>query len=131
MLFAAYLAALAWIVFAPGADAERATGIVAIVAHAVEALSVPFELGYTVLEFAANVALFAPFGLLLALNAPLWHPWLVVAAGLALSCLIEFVQLGLPTRFSTASDLLANTLGTALGIALLALWRRAWASGRR
>ncbi|AMB59396.1 VanZ family protein [Microterricola viridarii] len=124
-MFAAYLVALALIVFTPGSDAERVTGILASVAHAVEAWGVPFELGYGVLEFGANIVLFVPFGLLLGMNAPLWHPWLVVATGLATSCLIEFVQLGLPSRFSTASDLLANTLGTVLGVALLALWRQA------
>ncbi len=121
----AYLLALAWVVWAPGEDAERATGIVALVAHMVEAWGVPFNLGYGVLEFGANIALFVPLGILLPLNAPLWHPWLVIATGLAASCLIELVQTGLPTRVSSASDLLANTLGTAVGVALLALWRRA------
>jgi glycopeptide antibiotics resistance protein len=124
ILFAAYLLALACIVFAPSADAEQVTGIVALVAQAIEMWGVPFELGYALVEFLANIALFAPFGMLLALVAPLWRPWLVIAAGLALSCAIELAQLGLPSRVSAASDLLANTLGTTLGLAVLAVCLR-------
>ncbi|WP_172829734.1 VanZ family protein [Microterricola viridarii] len=123
-VFAVYLAALAWIVFAPGDDAERATGIVALVAHTIEAWGVPFELGYGVLEFTANIALFVPFGVLLSLSAPHWHPWLVIATGLASSCLIELVQTGLPTRVASPTDLLANTVGTAVGVGLFLAWER-------
>lgn len=122
--FGLYLLAVCVIVFAPQPDAERFTGIVAIVARAIEPWGVPFELGYPVLEFAANIALFVPFGMLVPLIAPLWHPWLVIASGLAVSCLIEFTQTALPSRYPTVSDLLANTLGTALGVALLALVMR-------
>jgi glycopeptide antibiotics resistance protein len=124
LVFGLYLVAVGVIVFAPQPDAERFTGIVAIVARVLEPLGIPFELGYPVLEFGANIALFVPFGMLVPLIAPLWHPWLVIASGLATSCLIEFTQTALPSRFPTASDLLANTLGTALGVALLALLMR-------
>ena len=124
LVFGLYLLAVCVIVFAPQPDAERFTGIVAVVARALETWGIPFEIGYPVLEFAANVALFVPFGILVPLIAPLWHPWLVIASGFALSCLIEFVQTALPSRFPTASDLLANTLGTALGVGLLAVFAR-------
>ncbi|MET0853184.1 MAG: VanZ family protein [Microterricola sp.] len=124
LAFGLYLLALCVIVFAPQPDAERFTGIVAVIARAFEPWGIPFEIGYPVLEFSANIALFVPFGILVSLIAPLWHPWLVIASGLAASCLIEFTQTALPSRFPTASDLLANTLGTALGVALLALFVR-------
>ncbi|RZU66295.1 VanZ like protein [Microterricola gilva] len=124
IVFALYLLAVCVIVFAPQPDAERFTGIVAVIARAAEAWGIPFEIAYPVLEFTANIALFVPFGLLVPLIAPLWHPWLVIASGLAVSCLIEFTQTALPSRFPTASDLLANTLGTALGVALLAVFMR-------
>lgn len=131
LVFGLYLFAVCVIVFAPQPDAERFTGIVAIVARALEGWGVPFEIGYPVLEFAANVALFVPFGILVPLIAPLWHPWLVIASGFALSCLIEFTQTALPSRFPTASDLLANTLGTALGVGLLAAFMRLRSRARR
>lgn len=116
---ALYLLVLGWVVFAPGDDAERATGLVAVLARALEQFAVPFELGYPVLEFAANVALFAPFGLLLGLLAPAWPHWLVISAGFALSAAVELVQTQLPTRYATVSDVVANTLGTAVGLGLL------------
>ncbi|WP_162243491.1 VanZ family protein [Leifsonia sp. Root4] len=131
LVFGLYLFAVCVIVFAPQPDAERFTGIVAIVARALEGWGVPFDIGYPVLEFAANVALFVPFGILVPLIAPLWHPWLVMASGFALSCLIEFTQTALPSRFPTASDLLANTLGTALGVGLLAAFMRLRSRARR
>ncbi len=131
LVFALYLLAVCVIVFAPQPDAERFTGIVAVVARALESWGIPFEIGYPVLEFAANVALFVPFGILVPLIAPLWHPWLVIASGFALSCLIEFVQTALPSRFPTASDLLANTLGTALGVGMLAVFMRLRSRTRR
>lgn len=129
--FGVYLLAVCVIVFAPQPDAERFTGIVAVLARAIEPWGIPFEIGYTVLEFTANIALFVPFGILVPLIAPLWHPWLVIASGFAVSCLIEFIQTGLPSRFPTASDLLANTLGTALGVGLLALFTRLRSHSRR
>ena len=131
LVFGLYLLAVCVIVFAPQPDAERFTGIVAVVARALETWGIPFEIGYPVLEFAANVALFVPFGILVPLIAPLWHPWLVIASGFALSCLIEFVQTALPSRFPTASDLLANTLGTALGVGMLAVFTRLRSRTRR
>lgn len=124
LVFGLYLLAVCVIVFAPQPDTGQFTGIVAVIARAIEPWGVPFELGYTVLEFGANIALFVPFGMLVPLIAPLWHPWLVIASGLAVSCLIEFTQTALPSRYPTASDLLANTLGTALGVALLSLLLR-------
>ncbi|UTT62395.1 VanZ family protein [Microcella humidisoli] len=73
----------------------------------------------SVLEFAANVLLFAPWGALalLVVGARRW--WLAILAGLALTTLIEIAQI--PTaRISDPRDLVANLAGTMLGV-LLAL----------
>lgn len=126
-IFAAYMVALGLIVFLPGGDAEHVTGIVVVLARAleaVEALGIPFEVGYTVVEFTANIALFVPFGVLLGLLAPRWPAVLVIASGFALSAGIEFTQTMLPTRYSTVSDVIANSLGTAIGFAVLSWWLR-------
>ena len=50
--------------------------------------------------------------------------WSATLAGLATSCLIEGVQLFLPTRYSTVSDLIANTTGALIGALIVAGWRR-------
>ena len=125
----AYLAALAWLVLTPAQLAGQATGIVNVFAHALEALGVPAHIGYPVLEFLANVVLFMPFGAAAVLALPLRAPGaastaLVIGTGALASVAIECAQLFVPGRVSTISDVLANTLGTALGLAFT-WWLRA------
>ncbi|HET8895805.1 MAG TPA: VanZ family protein, partial [Protaetiibacter sp.] len=50
--------------------------------------------------------------------------WSATLAGLVTSGIIEGVQLFLPTRFATVSDLIANTAGALLGALLVAAVRR-------
>ncbi|MEZ0446846.1 VanZ family protein [Cellulomonas sp. ICMP 17802] len=76
-------------------------------------------LTYSVTEFVANIVLFVPFGVLVGLLTRL-RPWAVVALGLATSAAIELAQLlFLPDRVADVRDLVANTLGTAVGVAVL------------
>lgn len=105
------------------------------------ARGLPAWVTYDVIEIAANVVLFVPFGAFVAFallgsqsrrattgslserseskgsNAlPLLIP---TTLGLALSLAIEFVQAEfLPARFATVSDLVANTSGAFLGAVL-------------
>jgi glycopeptide antibiotics resistance protein len=77
-----------------------------------------------VVEAVANVAMFVPLGILLPAATRI-RPVLAVPAGAALSILIELVQLAfLPHRFATVQDVLTNTLGAAVGAALLLAVRR-------
>ncbi|MGR0220632.1 VanZ family protein [Agromyces sp. ZXT2-6] len=72
---------------------------------------------YEILEFSANVLLFVPFGLLavFALGRRFW--WLALALGVAASVVIETGQeLFLPERMPSTSDVVANALGTTLGV---------------
>jgi glycopeptide antibiotics resistance protein len=66
---------------------------------------------------AANVALFVPLGFLLPLLAPRFdRPGRTVAAGFAVSTLVELSQLAFPgIRRPDVNDVLTNTLGTAVG----------------
>lgn len=125
LALSAYLLALGWIVFAPAQAAGQVTGFVSTLASWVAAWS---ELSpaqaYPPLEFVANVALFIPFGVLWMLVLPRPHPFAMIAAGLASSVLIEVVQLALPSRVSSLSDVVANTLGTIVGVTVVALARQ-------
>ena len=78
-----------------------------------------------VFGFALNVLLFVPLGVLGTLLLGRWRWWLVLALGIATTLVIEFAQLFLPARFSDPSDLIANTLGTAVGIGVVAAWAAA------
>ncbi|MFE6256862.1 VanZ family protein [Agromyces sp. NPDC057865] len=122
-----YLVLLGLVVFLPAREAGRVTGIVGWLAEALATVGVPREPAAVVLEFLANVVLFTPFGVLVVLAFPGVRWWTVVLAGFLLSVGIELVQLAIPSRVSSVSDVVANTTGTALGVVLARSWRR----GRR
>ncbi|MFE4470303.1 VanZ family protein [Leifsonia sp. NPDC056824] len=118
---AAYLLVVAWITLNPApADPHRnplLEGLLATFA------STPLLrwVDYDVVEFTANVLLFVPMGLLFAVLLGRWRWWLAFAIGAAATLTIEFVQLFLPARVSDPRDLLANTLGTLVGIGIAAV----------
>ncbi|GAA1858590.1 VanZ family protein [Brevibacterium marinum] len=79
-------------------------------------------LTYGRVEKLANVAMFVPFGFLLAFHLGRRRWWIGWAVGAAFTCVIEGTQATLlsPTRYATVSDLITNTLGAGIG-AVLAL----------
>src|SRR5690554_2623890 len=102
VVLAPYALVLALIVWLPDAEASRVTGLVGRIAGSLASrLDVSYSTTYTLMEFAANIALFVPFGVLLAVGWPRLKTWHLAALGLLTSGLIEFVQLYLPTRFTT------------------------------
>lgn len=122
LLLVPYAIALAMIVWLPDAQAGRVTGIVGRVARSLAyRLDLSYSFTYTALEFVANIALFVPFGILLALGWRRLKTWHLALLGLLTSGVIEFVQLYLPTRFSTVSDLVANTAGAVVGCVVVKL----------
>ncbi len=75
-----------------------------------------------------NVLAFAPLGVFLPMVWPRWRSLVpVVAAGLAISLVLEAVQLGLsvligaPYRVADVDDVIINVLGVALGYGLYRL----------
>lgn len=73
------------------------------------------------LEFFGNIALFVPFGLLVALLLPRRHRWWTLLIGAGVSAVIEGCQaLFLPGRVASIGDVAANTLGTLVGTLLVA-----------
>ncbi|MCC2033030.1 VanZ family protein [Microbacterium allomyrinae] len=73
------------------------------------------------IELGLNIVLFAPVGLFGAL---LFGPWWGIAMGVALSGAAELVQLVLPAREPSLRDLLANIIGTAVGVGVAWLFLR-------
>jgi glycopeptide antibiotics resistance protein len=76
------------------------------------------------LEVLANVALFLPFGVYLALLAPAWHWWSSTIIFAAASAILETAQHLMSTGSFDTSDILANTAGGLVGLGILALIRR-------
>ena len=75
-------------------------------------------LTFDVVQFAANVVLFIPIGLLVALILPRRWRWLVAPGVLAVSAAIEGVQALLPNRHADLGDVIANTAGGLVGLAI-------------
>ncbi|HEX5859493.1 MAG TPA: VanZ family protein [Microbacterium sp.] len=118
LLLAAYVLALGLIAFSPSPVDRPAAGLL-----------LRFDAwmpgSHGALEFTANVLLFVPLGVLLALQLPRRAAWVAVVAGTAASVAIEMVQaVLLPERVAAPSDVLANTIGAAAGVLLLGLLRR-------
>lgn len=104
-------------------DSGRSAGL----ATAIELLSAAthLDVGYSDVEFLANVAMFVPFGVLVALWLARRHCLIALASGFVMSAGVEIAQIFIPGRVADTRDLVANTIGTMLGIALLAASRPA------
>ena len=118
LLLVVYLAAVAAVTLTPGRSHTGSLGVVRTVLRWLDERGVPLR--FEVVEPLANVAMFVPFGVLVGLLLGLRRWWAVVLLGLATSATIETVQRVLPDRFSTVQDVVMNTLGAAVGVAVLA-----------
>lgn len=111
-----YVVTVALIVWLPATAASKVTGIVfRLAGYVSEHSGISLTTSYTVFEFVANIALFVPLGLLLVAAWPRSNAWVVLLLGYSASATIELVQTLLPSRYPTLSDVVANTIGTAIG----------------
>jgi VanZ like family len=76
-----------------------------------------------------NAALFLPLGASLSVTG--WRPWRLLALGALLSLGVETFQFVIPGRDPSLSDVLFNTLGTALGSAVTGSTSMWWRPGPR
>lgn len=81
-------------------------------------------------EIVANILLFVPVGVLFAVvfGRRLW--WLALLAAAALTATIEILQIPMPDRISDPRDLVANSAGALIGIAIVSVGWLAAALGR-
>lgn len=114
---AAYLACLAAVGFWPSPVDKPIQGTLASVLRYLHRHGVPGWVNYQFVEASANIALFIPFGILVATSLPAVKWWRLVALGAAASLCIELGQLlFMAARFATPMDVLMNTVGTLLGV---------------
>ena len=117
-LLVVYAVVLALIAFWPVPVDQGASGFLRSISSVVPWLT------YDVIETGANVLLFMPFGVLLALALPLQRG-LVVPLALATTLVIESGQaLFLADRTPSLRDIVANVLGAAIGLAIVQLAER-------
>jgi glycopeptide antibiotics resistance protein len=120
VLFVGYLILLGWLVLfklnAPyvGASWMRHVKLVPFIRSDGFGASDP-------LEVVGNVAVFVPFGVCLALLAVSWSWWRLVGVMAAVSGLLEVTQYVLAVGSSDLSDVISNTAGGCIGMAMVAL----------
>lgn len=120
---AAYLLALALIAFWPSPVDAGASGFIDRVLRFLHRNGVPGWFDYSLIESGANVLLFIPFGFLVAAFLPLRQAWLALPVGILASMCIELIQqLFRPERVATPQDVLANSLGAAIGTMVVYGW---------
>lgn len=112
---ALYAFGLWWMTLRPTPYDDGTAGVLRVFLELLASSPVTAWATFDVVEFAANVAMFLPFGVLAILWGGAW--WVGILSGFAASAAIETSQaLFLPTRVADVRDLVANTLGAALGV---------------
>ena len=114
VLAAMYLIALAFILFWPTPVDRPVAGTLKEAIRWAHQHGMPNSIGYNQVEFTSNIVLFVPMGYI----ASVWtrRPWVGIVVGAVVSCCVELSQaLFLPQRYGSVLDVLANTMGAAMG----------------
>lgn len=118
LLTGAYLAFVAWLTLTPQPIDADEQDYIHRVLDALHRRGYVEWLDYDRLEFLANIGLFVPVGmfLLLLFGAGGW--WVAAIASVATTGFIEAVQHQIPGRVPDERDLVANSVGAVIGIAI-------------
>ena len=119
VLLAAFVIAIVVIVLWPGPPAAGAQHGLRDLLDRLHHEWLPLWVSFSLIEWLSNVLMFVPVGFLGAFALPQRaRRWLLLLAFCA-SALIELIQqMSLPGRTPSVADVVANTLGAALGMAL-------------
>lgn len=120
LLTAAYLVFVGWLTLTPQPIDGREQELIIRVIDGLHRRGILESMDYDRLEFIANIGLFVPVGafVVLLIGARWW--WVALLGCLALTGFIESVQNLIPGRVPDERDLLANSVGAAIGV-LIAL----------
>lgn len=114
---AAYLLAVALVVFWPTPVDRQGAGALHEALSWLHGHGMPKFINYNAVEFSANIVMFVPMGFFA--SSYFKNARVGIVVGALASCLIELAQaLLLPERFATGLDVLANTIGAGLGALL-------------
>lgn len=130
----AYLALVAWATLGPSPwRAEGNQAPLGVLNPSIWLERATWSTGSTY-EFAANIVMFVPVGVLFAMLVGARRWLLALGAAALLTCAIEVAQIPIDDRISDPRDLLANTAGAVIGLALAGMvWvvRWGWFAGER
>ncbi|THG32341.1 VanZ family protein [Naasia lichenicola] len=112
-----YLGFVGWLTLSPSLPFGDGTdGVVWRVLRALDEFPGARWLDYSDVEFAANIAMFAPIGMFFVLLFGRARWWLAMLLSVALSCAIELAQLlFFTTRVADVRDIVSNSTGAIVG----------------
>lgn len=116
LLTAAYLVFVGWLTLTPQPIDGREQEFIVRVIDGLHRRGILESLDYNRLEFLANIGLFVPVGafVVLLIGARWW--WVALLGCFALTGFIEAAQNLIPGRVPDERDLLANSVGGAIGV---------------
>lgn len=114
----AYLAFVAWLTLTPQPIGPTDVRLIRRVLAELHERGYAESIDYTRLEFLANIGLFVPIGMFLLLFFGAGGWWLAGLGSFATTALIETLQRQIPGRVPDERDLLANTIGGLIGVAV-------------
>lgn len=121
-LTALYLLAVGWLTLRARPYGDEISGVLERLLTWLSERPSTAWVTFGVVEFAANVAMFVPLGVLAVLWFGVRRWWLAPVLGLVLSGAIEAAQfMLLDTRVADVRDLVANTGGALIGALLMLL----------
>ncbi|WP_233245463.1 VanZ family protein [Salinibacterium hongtaonis] len=128
----AYLAIVGWLTLGPQPLDGRARSLLWNVLERLQAYESLQWITYDRIEFAANVLMFIPIGLLFVLLFGRRQWWFAILVSVLVTVGIEFAQLFLNDRVTDIRDLISNASGAVVGVvlALLLTWPKEIAQRR-
>lgn len=123
-VLALYLIGLAFVGVWPTPVDRPLAGLLKDAIDAVRVHPLTSGITYMHVEGAANLLLFVPFGVIVALILPTRRWWLAAVGGALTSAAIETIQyLALSQRHASLGDVLNNTVGALIGAAAIRIIR--------
>lgn len=118
LLSGGYLVFVAWLTLTPQPIGPTDVRLIRRVLDELHERGYAESIDYTRLEFLANIGLFVPIGMFLLLFFGAGGWWLAGLGSFATTALIETLQRQIPGRVPDERDLLANTVGGLVGVAV-------------
>lgn len=118
ILTLAYIVFVGFVTLTPAPFDSNVNGLISRALDVFSQHRVTDWITFNRLEFVANIGMFVPIGLFLVLLFGRRFWWLGIAFGIAFTLFIEGFQ-GLvlsATRYSTLSDIVANSAGAVIGV---------------
>src|SRR5690554_3704091 len=119
VITACYLVLLGWLTLGPQPLDSNGRGLLHRLIRFISGDNTLDWITFALVEFTANIILFIPVGVLFTLMLGWRRWWLALILGVALTVSIEVAQLVLPDRVTDPRDVVSNSIGSTIGVAIV------------